>query len=289
MLQVTKQNKRIVTGYYTFELIYIYFLLACRNRYTNCDKFKAYCKYHSSFEIFCPITCDKCKIETKDVPSYITGGYGLDRFTITEEQRKVISDSCLAAHNAKRALHINTPPLQYNDALAERAQWYAEYLELQNEWEHDPCMSFGHGSTHIGENLYKMTLDLKRHGWEAADMAKQIEVAIQLWYDGIENYDFTTGQMKDEYGVVIGHLTQLLWDTTAEVGCGVVTGPSGTFVVARYSPGGNISGRYTQHVYSTITSRSGVVRDDSLALILPSNSRDFEKLWCQDKRVKLKT
>ena len=39
----------------------------------------------------------------------------------------------------------------------------------------------------------------------------------------------------------IGHFTQLVWAGTEKLGCALVKSVHGTYVVARYSKGGNIS------------------------------------------------
>ena len=57
-------------------------------------------------------------------------------------------DACLAAHNAKRALHQNTNPLTWSDALAQHAKAWADTLAANDMFKHDPNRG------NEGENLY---------------------------------------------------------------------------------------------------------------------------------------
>ena len=57
-------------------------------------------------------------------------------------------NACLAAHNAKRALHQNTEPLTWSDTLAQQAKAWADHLVETNTFQHDP------NNTNAGENLY---------------------------------------------------------------------------------------------------------------------------------------
>ena len=61
---------------------------------------------------------------------------------------------------------------------------------------------------------------------------------------------------------MIGHFTQLVWDSSTKLGCGVAKSASGgTYVVSRYRPAGNYRGRYTQHVHE-LKPQPGVVSDE---------------------------
>ena len=47
-------------------------------------------------------------------------------------------EACLAAHNAKRALHQNTNPLTWSDTLAQHAKAWADRMAETKKFEHDP-------------------------------------------------------------------------------------------------------------------------------------------------------
>ena len=71
-------------------------------------------------------------------------------------------------------------------------------------------------------------------------------------YDEIANYNFETGTSN---GGEIGHFTQLVWDSSTKLGCGVAKSASSggqfkNYIVARYLVAGNTVGQYTQHVHA---------------------------------------
>ncbi|CAH8623837.1 unnamed protein product [Schistosoma haematobium] len=73
-----------------------------------------------------------------------------------------------------------------------------------------------------------------------------IEQAFDAWKDEYKQYNYYSMSC---YGVC-GHYTQLVWQNTTHVGCGITncTGnygfPYGLSVVCNYGPGGNYEGRY---------------------------------------------
>ena len=74
-------------------------------------------------------------------------------------------DACLAAHNAKRALHQDTNPLTWSDTLAQHAKAWADYLAENDEFHHDPNLN---GE---GENLY----------WFWSSNVKSCADAVESW------------------------------------------------------------------------------------------------------------
>ncbi|XP_006882179.1 PREDICTED: cysteine-rich secretory protein 2-like [Elephantulus edwardii] len=86
--------------------------------------------------------------------------------------------------------------------------------------------------TTCGENLY-MSSD--PNSWSDA---------IQSWYDEVN--DFTYGIGAKSLGAVIGHYTQVVWDTSYRVGCGLAHCPNEDlpyFYVCQYCPAGNYENR----------------------------------------------
>ena len=82
-------------------------------------------------------------------------------------------------------------------------------------------------------------------------------------YDEIANYNFETGTSN---GGEIGHFTQLVWDSSTKLGCGVAKSASGgTFVVARYLPAGNTRGQSTKHVHELKAKKDELVGKKSFS------------------------
>ena len=84
-----------------------------------------------------------------------------------------------------------------------------------------------------GENIYA-SMGMAVHGRTAADS----------WYSEIKDYRYGSG-----FSSGTGHFTQLVWKGSTKMGVGKATNGSGwTFVVANYSPAGNMQGAFTANV-----------------------------------------
>ena len=132
----------------------------------------------------------------------------------------------LDVHNAARA-EVGVAPLNWDDALAQEAEAYAQELARRHRFEHDRDRN-GHG-----ENLY----------WYSASNNTPMSDASKSWYDEIEVYRYRRccGPNFSE----TGHYTQMIWHSTTAVGIGVAVSSRGeTYVVARYNPTGNWRGEY---------------------------------------------
>ena len=74
-------------------------------------------------------------------------------------------------------------------------------------------------------------------------------MATRVWYDEIKSYDFNNPKFSDD----TGHFTQLVWKATKLLGVGykIVTDKSmyKIYVVAQYSPEGNVEGLYSENVF----------------------------------------
>jgi len=74
---------------------------------------------------------------------------------------------CLAAHNAKRALHQQTSPLIWSDTLARHAKAWADHLVETGVVGHDPNLN------DEGENIYLIN--------STNPKAKSCEDAVDFW------------------------------------------------------------------------------------------------------------
>ena len=132
----------------------------------------------------------------------------------------------LDLHNAARA-EVGVAALNWDDALAQEAEAYAQELARRHRFEHDRDRN-GHG-----ENLY----------WYSASTNTPMSDASKSWYDEITLYRYRKccGPKFSE----TGHYTQMVWHSTTAVGIGVAVSSKGeTYVVARYNPTGNWQGEY---------------------------------------------
>jgi len=130
-------------------------------------------------------------------------------------------------------------PLQnvvWDDLLAEVAHNYAAGCH----WGHNPNRTEEYaeigGSGYIGENLAA-----------SSNQPTTDSVVIIQWGDEAKFYDYDSNSCSD----VCGHYTQVVWNTTARIGCAMAycdsfTGGiswSGYFTVCNYAPGGNMNGQ----------------------------------------------
>jgi hypothetical protein len=136
----------------------------------------------------------------------------------------------LATHNEERA-RLGIAPLQWSPALEANAAQWAAHLATLNVLEHDYSLEVE------GENL-----------WRGSKDAYTPEDMVTLWIDeraAFRNNVFpdvsVSGQWED-----VGHYTQVIWRSTAMVGCAVtVAGGEDEVLVCRYMEGGNILGEST--------------------------------------------
>ncbi|KAK4468564.1 hypothetical protein MN116_007759 [Schistosoma mekongi] len=73
--------------------------------------------------------------------------------------------------------------------------------------------------------------------------SKDVKTGFQMWLDEYKNYDYYTQTCRAGQ---CGHYTQLVWEDTTDVGCGVTNCPNfiyGLSIVCNYGPGGNYYGR----------------------------------------------
>ena len=142
-----------------------------------------------------------------------------------------ITDSAsrlLAAHNAERA-RLGLPPLEWDAALAQQAQGWAENLARSHHFAHTPGGQLGDE----GENLFMGT-----RGAYAPE--------AMVGYFIAERSDFRPGAFpavaRDGHWEHVGHYTQLVWRDTRAVGCAVASDRAEDYLVCRYYPPGNVEG-----------------------------------------------
>ena len=151
-------------------------------------------------------------------------------------------NAILNMHNQERTA-VGVPAVTWSDSLARDAQsWANRVVSLNLRW--DLCGSdFNQCPPHVprdqangqGENLawgYNYPLTSLAQGWanEKRNYAPGTPIASNL---GFPN--------------VYGHYTQMVWQSTTQIGCGTAKQTIGAntwdLLVCRYSPGGNWIGQ----------------------------------------------
>ena len=135
----------------------------------------------------------------------------------------------LRRHNMYRRRH-RAPNLVLSSKINAFAQRYANYLARIDRMRH----SKGSG---YGENLYVK--------WGTGNFKISAKDAVDMWYREISKYRFGRGG----FSPATGHFTQLVWNSSRKLGVGLARSRTGKYyVVANYSPPGNVRGRYAINV-----------------------------------------
>jgi Cysteine-rich secretory protein family len=142
----------------------------------------------------------------------------------------------LNVHNQERGA-VGVQPLTWSDQLAAGAQTWAEEVATSGNFDHDPVytgLSCFQARTNpcYGENIA---------GFNPSLGPSAPGEGVSLWTAEKSNYNGQTNTCAA--GEVCGHYTQMVWQTSREVGC--ATAPPGagglhySVLVCRYNPPGN--------------------------------------------------
>lgn len=143
-------------------------------------------------------------------------------------------DSALETHNQERRL-LSLPELSWSADLAVSAEQWAKTLLQRDRLEHSPANLRNNGAT--GENLTSLQSSAPGGAYSTP------ERAIGRWLDERDFYDYDTNTCVA--GEQCYHYTQIVWEGTTEVGCGVARTQEATkeVWVCQYAPGGNVIGQ----------------------------------------------
>jgi hypothetical protein len=136
----------------------------------------------------------------------------------------------LAARNVER-VQAGVAPVVWDNALGTAAAAYAQQMAMTGRFEHsDRAASCG-----IGENLWFGT-----HG------AYSVEAMVGAWAS--EKRMFAPGVFpavsRTGNWIDVAHYTQMIWPTTQRIGCSLASTGCTDYLVRRYSPVGNVDGRW---------------------------------------------
>ena len=155
------------------------------------------------------------------------------------------SEKCLSAfrsaalerHNQLRDKH-GVPRLNLDSNLDNIAQAYSQKLAIIGKLIHSDAKG-------LGENL-EMAWSSVPFNQSPDNCHKIGQAASQDWYNEIKNYNFN----KPGFDMNTGHFTQLVWKSSIHVGFGLGFSSDGKsyYVVANYSPPGNVIGDFPNNV-----------------------------------------
>jgi uncharacterized protein YkwD len=145
-----------------------------------------------------------------------------------------LQSTAMNMHDQERRA-VNAPALTWSNSLATEAQSWAEHLKALNQGKPLDTITQSdlvHSTTTLGENL------AQEAAWGTGPVSPPTtESLIQGWID--------------EKPYMGGHYTQMIAQSTKEVGCGIASGKGSitdgsmtgesVYLVCRYNPQGNIA------------------------------------------------
>ncbi|XP_062930245.1 uncharacterized protein LOC134360095 [Mobula hypostoma] len=137
---------------------------------------------------------------------------------VADNEMSMFESEALEAHNHYRAMH-DAPALQYSFELRQECKRWAEYLASMGMAEDS--------KTKNGENI-----------WTTLSTAAEIsgKDPVTAWYNEIIDYNFNS----PGYSTLTCRFTQMVWVESTQMGIAYAVGTKEIFVVAQYSPAGNI-------------------------------------------------
>ncbi|MDQ6962674.1 MAG: CAP domain-containing protein [Mariprofundaceae bacterium] len=138
-------------------------------------------------------------------------------------------EQVLREHARLRA-KVGVEPLQWSKPLAAYAQAWADQLARKGcAFKHRPRS--GAWAQQHGENIFSGT-----QGYYTP------ESGVKSWADEKSLYNHGPfGQITQ--GGVVGHYTQIVWENSKRLGCGVSQCGGNMIMVCNYEPAGNVIGR----------------------------------------------
>lgn len=166
------------------------------------------------------------------------GGIATDlvnKFKSTSVSDDSFEQQALKAHNDYRRKH-GVPLLELNKKLSKYAEEWAKELVKKGKMEHRDQNDYG-------ENIF--------YAWSSdPNFVVSGKDPVDKWYAEIKDHKFG----KEPTSLGTGHFTQVVWEDTREVGIGIARSKDGhVYVVANYSPPGNMIGNFASKVPAPIS------------------------------------
>ena len=135
----------------------------------------------------------------------------------------------LSYHNRERAA-VGVPPLAWDAGLASAAAAYGPALARRGRLAHS-AQATRPGQ---GENLWMGT----RGAYSLDEMIGSWAEEKRLFRPGVFPEVSSSGHWSD-----VAHYSQMVWRSTARVGCAIHRSRRWDFLICRYAPAGNVVGR----------------------------------------------
>lgn len=140
----------------------------------------------------------------------------------------------LDAHNQWRR-EVQSPALHWSSHAARMAQSWADQLQREGcQMRHNPAPE---RKAVFGENIYRYWRSQPYQGYRR-DPAQ----VVAGWGAEKAYYDAAGNRCRAPAGSVCGHYTQLVWNTSLQVGCGRAHCGDSEIWVCNYYPRGNYVG-----------------------------------------------
>ena len=168
----------------------------------------------------------------------------------------------LNVHNDQRALH-GSQMMTLSATLNADAQSYAEQLAAQGGGGHDTALL---DQLQQGENLFQSCCN------QPVDYSQ----ATMMWYNEFNTpgYDFND---MGTWQAGAGHWSAVVWNSSTELGMGHAFDAAGNlYIVARYSPAGNMLGAFEQNVFQLVNT-SGKKKRSVRSVVDREDYDDLEK------------
>jgi pathogenesis-related protein 1 len=147
---------------------------------------------------------------------------------LSQDNTNSIAEEFVIAHNAFRT-KLKLPSVSWDQDIADYAQEWADYLQA-NDCKMQHRSKAGRKERSYGENL----------SWASGKHMEPLYVVTQ-WVKEAKDYDYETNKCTP--GKKCGHFTQVIWKTTARIGCGVAYCDNSEVWVCNYDPPGNYVGK----------------------------------------------
>ena len=168
----------------------------------------------------------------------------------------------LNVHNDQRALH-GSQMMTLSATLNADAQSYADQLAAQGGGGHDTALL---DQLQQGENLFQSCCN------QPVDYSQ----ATMMWYNEFNTpgYDFND---MGTWQSGAGHWSAVVWNSSTELGMGHAFDAAGNlYIVARYSPAGNMLGAFEQNVFQLVNT-SGKKKRSVRSVVDREDYDDLEK------------